>query len=323
MNLLRPFAAAVLSLAIGSHAGAQQYKIGMISGNEAPADASPIGSALIHGLTQHGDELGKNLSFERRGAQGHMERLPGLVEEPLASKVDAIFATGYPAALAAAKATSTVPIVVFQAGDPVSTGMVQSFAHPGGNITGLSEIAAELSGKRLQVLKEAVPGIKRVAMLWNADDLGMSLREKAAESGAQQLGITVQSLGVRAPDDFDQAFAGMTQQPPDGILMVSDALTTLNRKRIFEYAAAHRIPAIYEYDNLVRDGGLMSYGPDQEEMAERAAALLDRILKGAKPADLPLEQPTRFRFAINLKTAQAIGFTFPQSIVVRADEVIE
>ncbi len=214
-------------------------------------------------------------------------------------------------------------MVVVRAGDPVADGLVANFVHPGGHLTGLSEVAAELSTKRLALLKEAVPSMHRVAMLWNADDLGMSLRYQAADAEARSLGIEVQSYGVRAPDDFDTAFAAMTRHPPDAILMVTDVLTNLNRARVFEFALQHKLPAIYEYDFLVRDGGLMSYGPDLSEMFDRAAGLAVRILKGADPAQLPLEEPSRFVLAINLKTAEAIGLTIPPSLLARANDVIE
>jgi putative tryptophan/tyrosine transport system substrate-binding protein len=173
------------------------------------------------------------------------------------------------------------------------------------------------------LLKQMAPGLERVAMLWNADDLGMTLRYRASETGAKAMGITVLPLGVREPDDFNDAFAAMDRERPDGILMVSDSLTTLNRKRVFEYAAAHRLPAIYEFDWLVRDGGLMSYAPDADESFARVAALVDKILKGANPAGLPFEQPTLFRLAINLKTAKTLGLEVPQPLLATADEVIE
>jgi ABC-type uncharacterized transport system substrate-binding protein len=184
-------------------------------------------------------------------------------------------------------------------------------------------MASELSVKRLELLKDAVPGLKRVAMLWHVGDLGMDMRYRAAAAAAATLDIAVQPLGVREPDDFGAAFAAMTRDKPDGILMVTDALTLLNHKRVFGFAAAHRVPAIYEYEGLVRDGGLMSYGPDDKEVIDRIAGLVDRILKGTKPADLPFEQPTRFRFVINLKTAKALGLAPPPSLLVRADAVIE
>jgi putative tryptophan/tyrosine transport system substrate-binding protein len=298
------------------------YRIGLLSSGAPVADKSPFGAALIRGLAQHGYALDKNFTFERRGAEAHVDRLPRLVEELVASKVDIIVTLGYPPAVAAKQGT-TVPVVVYAAGDPVGTGLVASLARPGGNLTGISDVSAEVTPKRMELLKQIAPRLRKVAMLWNADDLGMTLRYRASEAGAQALGISVQALGVREPNDFDQAFAAMNRDMPDAILMVSDALTTLNRKRVFEFAAAHRLPAIYEFDFIVRDGGLMSYGPDPDESVARVAALLDRILKGAKPAELPFEQPTRFRFVLNLKTAKSLGLEVPPTLLALADEVVE
>jgi putative tryptophan/tyrosine transport system substrate-binding protein len=327
MKSLAFFAVFVLALACGSaavtvQAQTQIYRIGMLSVGADPTDQSPFGAGLIRGFARHGFVLGRNLAFVRRAAHGQLDRLPLLVDELVASKVAVIVTMGYPAALAA-KQHSSLPIVFVQAGDPVEDGLVASFAHPGGRLTGLSEIAAELSAKRLSLLKEALPSVHRVAMLWNAEDLGMTLRYKAAEAQARSLGIEVESLGVRAPNGFDAAFAEMTSRPPDAVLMVSDVLTTLNRKRVIDFAAEHKLPAIYEYDFLVREGGLMSYGPDVSEMYDRAAELAVRILKGANPAELPLETPSRFVLAINLGTARKIGLTLPTSLLARADDVIE
>jgi putative ABC transport system substrate-binding protein len=279
-----------------------------------------MGVALLRGLAQHGYTLGQTLALERRGAEGHPDRLPALVDDLVARRVEALITIGYPAALAAKQGT-TLPVVAINAGDPVRTGLVASLARPGGHLTGISDVSADLTPKRLELLKELVPTLRRVAMLWNATDLGMTLRYQASEAGAQALGLTVQPLGVREPDDFEQAFAAMQRERPDAILMVTDTLTLLNRKRVFEFAAAQQLPAIYEFDALVRDGGLMSYGPDQEESFSRVAALVARILTGAKPADLPFEQPTRFRLVLNLKTAQALGLPIPPTILVQADEV--
>jgi putative tryptophan/tyrosine transport system substrate-binding protein len=234
-----------------------------------------------------------------------------------------IITQGYPAALAAKQRGGDTPIVVTNSGDPVATGLAASFAHPGGNVTGISDVASELSAKRLALLKEAVPSAHKVAVLWNADDFGMTLRYQAAEVEARRLDMVIMPLGVHAPDDFDTAFSEMTKTPPDAILMVTDILTVLNRKRVMEYAGEHHLPAIYEYASLVRDGGLMAYGPDVDTIFDRAAGLADRILKGAKTGDLPLELPTRFQFAINLKTAKAIGLTIPEGILLQADDVIE
>jgi putative tryptophan/tyrosine transport system substrate-binding protein len=299
---------------------AQVYRVGLL--NPGGLDAGPFEKPLLRGLAQHGYVSDQNLVIERRGAGGHRDRLPQLVAELVATKVEVIIALGYLPVLAAKQGT-TLPVVVFSAGDPVATGLAESLARPGGHLTGISDVSAEVTPKRLDLLKEFAPGLRQVAMLWNADDLAMTLRYKAAQAGAQTLGISVQPLGVREPADFDQAFAAMNRDMPDAILMVSDPLTNLNRRRVFEFAAAHRLPAIYEYDFIVRDGGLMSYGLDLNESFDLLGALVDRILKGAKPAELPFEQPTRFRFAFNLKTAKSIGFETPASLLARADELIE
>ena len=301
---------------------AKVYRVGLLSGGAPVADQSPFGASLIRGLAQRGFVLDRNLAIERRGAEAHLDRLPRLVDELVASKVDVIVTFGYPPALAA-KQKPAIPVVAFAAGDPVGTGLVDGLARPGGNITGISDVSAELSPKRMELLKQMAPNLRRVAMLWNAADLGMTLRYRASEAGAKAMGITVQPLGVREPEDFETAFAAMTRELPDAILMVSDSLTILNRKRVFEFAAAHRLPAIYEFESLVRDGGLMSYAPDLDESFGRVAALIERILKGARPAELPFEQPTLFRLVINLKTAKALGLEVPPTLLATADAVIE
>src|SRR3954454_815253 len=299
---------------------AKVYRAGLLG--PGGLTAGPFEAPLIRGLAQHGYVPDKNLELDRRGAGGHPDRLPQLIAEFVASKVDVIIALGYQPVLAAKQGT-TLPVVAFSAGDPVATGLADSLARPGGHITGISDVSVEVTPKRLQLLKEFAPSLQQVAMLWNADDLAMTLRYEAAEAGARVLGISVQPLGVREPDDFDQAFEAMNHDMPDAILMVSDPLTNLNRTRVFEFAAAHRLPGIYEYDFIVRDGGFMSYGLDLDESFGRVGALVDRILKGANPADLPFEQPTRFRFALNLKAAKSIGFDISASLIARSDEVIE
>jgi putative ABC transport system substrate-binding protein len=322
-DVLTAFGAAVLWPRGGfAQTPVKTARVGLLSAGAPITDNSPNGAALIRGLGRHGYELGRNLAFERRGAEGHVEALPRLVEELAASKVDVVVTSGYPAALAC-KQAARLPVVAFAAGDPVGTGLVDSLARPGGNLTGISDVSAEVTPKRMELLKQVAPQLRRVAMLWNANDLGMTLRYRASETGAQALGLTVQALGVHEPGDFDQAFQAMTSDMPDAILMVTDSLTILNRKRVFEFAAAHRLPAIYEFDFLVRDGGLMSYGPDTDESFERVAALVDRVLQGAKPAELPFEQPTRFRFALNLKTAKSLGLTLSPTLLALADEVVE
>jgi putative tryptophan/tyrosine transport system substrate-binding protein len=229
---------------------------------------------------------------------------------------------GYPTAVAA-KEAQLPTVLASGAGDPVATGLVQSFAYPGGHVTGISDDAAMLSTKRLGLLTELSPRLRRIAMLWNQDDLAMSLRFEASAQAAREVGVSVQSLGVREPDDFDGAFAAMDREPPDAILMVSDSLTLLNRKRVIDFASERRLPTIYETEMIVREGGLMSYGADDRESFDRAAAFVQRIFDGAKPTDLPFERPNRYLFVVNLKTARAINLTVPGTLLAFADEVIE
>jgi putative tryptophan/tyrosine transport system substrate-binding protein len=286
------------------------------------APTSGTGALLIAGLAKRGYTLGQNLVHEARGAAGKVGQTPQLMQELKAANVNAVVTVSYPAALAA-KASGVPTVLASGAGDPVATGLVESLARPGGNVTGISDDAAMLSTKRLGLLKDLSPQLRRVAMLWNKDDLAMSLRYEASAKAARDIGVTIQPLGVREPDDFEEAFAAMNREPPDAILMFSDSLTLLNRKRVFDFAAQRRLPAIYEADVLARDGGLMSYGADPRESFDRAAALVDRIFKGAKPADLPVEQPTRYLFVVNLKTAKAMHLSFPSTLLALADDVIE
>ena len=301
------------------------YRVGFLSPGGFALGTNPgnLTDEITRRLAQSGFTPGVNLELVKRGADGHFERLPGLVAELVAAQVDVIVTFSYPVAATAKEGASTTPTVIFGAGDPVKTHLVASLNRPGGNVTGISDVAAELAPKRLELLKEAAPKLQRVAMLWNAKDLGMTMRYEASAAVANGLGVTVQSLGVSEPNDFEAAFGAMERSMPDGLLMVADALTFLNRKRVFDFAAEHRLPAIYETEGFARDGGLMSYGPDGPEISERGANLISRILKGEKPADLPLEQPTRYRLVINLKTAKALGLTIPQTLLVQADEVIE
>lgn len=272
-------------------------------------------------ITKRGYIPGQNLIVEKPG-EGKSPPLGQLLGQLKADGVDVVVTVGYPTAVAA-KAAGIPTVVAAGAGDPVATGLVDGLAHPGGNVTGISDDASALSTKRLALLKEMSPQLRRVAMLWNKDDLGMSLRYEASAKAARAMGVEVQALGVREPNDFDEAFDAMNRDPPGAILMVSDSLTLLNRKRVFDFAAARKLPAIYEADYIARDGGLMSYGADQSESLDRAAAMVDRIFKGAKPADLPFEQPTRYLFVINMKTAKATGIAVPNTLLALADDVIE
>jgi putative ABC transport system substrate-binding protein len=298
------------------------YRIGTLTPGVAVVAKAGPGAILFGELAKRGYVPGQNLVVESRAAVGKLELMPQLMQELKAAKVDVVVTVGYPAA-AEAKASGLPTVLAIGSGDPVKTGLVESFARPGGNVTGIADDASMLSTKRLSLLTALSPKLRRIAMLWNTDDLGMSLRYQASAKAAQDTGITVQPLGVREPDDFNGAFAAMTRDPPDAILMVSDSLTVLNRKRVIDFAAERRLPAIYEADVIVRDGGLMSYGAEAQETFERAAAMVDQILKGAKPADLPVEQPTRYQFVINLKAAKSIGLEIPPTLTALADEVIE
>ena len=315
------------ALVAGSRAIAQTqskvYRVGTLLPGPPVDEKSPLGAILLQKLEQHGYTLGKNLTFEARGAGGQISKLGEIVRSMKADGVDVIVAAGFPTTLACKVAN--VPTVVFLGvGDPVATHLIDSLAHPGGNITGISDNAAALATKRLALIKQAVPKAQRVAMLWNRNDLGMSMRYEATADAARSLGVRVQPLGVREPEDFNGVFEAMDRDPPDAIFMVADVLTTLNRKRMFDYAGAHHIPALYEYDvPNVHDGGLMSYGPDLNESMERAAGLTARILGGGRPADLPFEEPTHYKLVINLKTAKATGIELPINFLALANEVIE
>ena len=297
-------------------------KIGLIAPTP-PAALTAIGNGISAELEQRGLVRDRDFTFDIQSAEGKPERLPALAKALVSDGVTVIVARSYPAARAAKDATATIPIVIEYAGEPVETGLAKSLAKPGGNVTGLSDMSSELSTKRLELLRQAVPGMKKVAMLWNADDLGMTGRYNAASAAAKAMGITIEALGVREPNDFGSAFDVMNRDRPDGILMVTDVLTLLNRKRVLDYAAAHKLPAIYEIEGLTREGGLMSYGADDKEVTSRLGDLVAHILRGAKPADLPFERPTRFVLAVNLKTAGAIGLKVPQLLLTEANEVIE
>ncbi len=278
---------------------------------------------LFQGLRELGYTEGQNLIVERRYAEGHVERFAEFAAEMVRLKVDVIIVVTTPAAFAARNETTTIPIVHPAAIDPVGTGLIASLAHPGGNITGLAVLNAETSAKRLELLREVVPGLSRGAVLWNAANPANGLAWKETEGAGRALGVALQSQEVRAPKDFEGAFAAIAQQHPDILLVLQDALTLEYRKEIIGFALRERIPGMYVGKEWVEEGGLMSYGDRLPERYRRAADLVDRILKGAKPADLPVEQPTTFELVVNLKTAKAIGLTLPPAFLARADQVIE
>jgi putative tryptophan/tyrosine transport system substrate-binding protein len=323
----RPFLAALgsalLAVAVRGwgQSPAKHWHIAYLGAGVRPPDAAPP-SALRQALHDLGYVEGRNVTYVARWAEARSERLAGLAGELVALSPDLLVTTGWKGAHALKEATSTIPIVFVGAGDPVRGGLSKSMARPGGNATGISDQSAELSGKRLELLKQAVPAARRIAVLWNADDMAMTLRYREIEKAAQLLGVSVLPLGVREPEDFEQAFSAMTRELPDALLLVTDALTNLNRRRVLEFAGAHRVPAMYEYAFLVRDGGLISYGPDLDDMYRRAAVYADRILKGAAPGDLAIEQPTRYYLVVNLNTARSLALNVPSALLLRADEVI-
>lgn len=322
MALLGGAAAAAPSIVRAQSSG-KPLRVALIGPQGIVPEGSANGKMLLAALTSLGYVRDQTLIFETSTGNAPRNLSPdAYIAQAQALDLDAIVVWGFPIVVAA-KQADIPTVVAFGVGDPVATGLVKSLARPGGNLTGISDAATTLSTKRLGLLKELLPKLSRVAMLWNRDDLGMSLRYEASAKAAQAIGVDVEAVGVREPEDFKEAFAVMDHQRPDAILMVSDSLTMLNRTRVFDYAAAHRIPAIYEFDELVREGGLMSYGADLKESFERAASMVDRIFKGTNAGDLPFEQPTRYPFVINLKTAKSIDLEFPPNLLALADEVIE
>jgi putative tryptophan/tyrosine transport system substrate-binding protein len=274
-------------------------------------------------LRELGYQEGRNLFLVFRWAEGRLDRLGTLAAELVESKVDVMTTLSTPAALAARNATTTIPIVFTAVGDPVGAGVVPDLAHPRGNATGISLLATELSAKRLEILREIVPDVSPVVMLWNETNPGMVLRAREAQTAAAKMGVTVEPAGVHDLISFDNAFATIENGRGNALLILVDPFTREHRERIVRFAAQRRLPAIYEAREFVEAGGLASYGPNLHAIQRRAAEYIDKVFKGEKPGDLPVEQPTKFELLINLKTAKAIGLTVPPSLLARADEVIE
>ncbi len=279
--------------------------------------------AFFQHLGELGYVEGQNLITERRYSEGRAERFPEFAAELVRLKVDLIVVITTPAALAVKSTTKTIPVVFPTAIDPVAAGVVASLARPGGNITGLTNQSPELVGKRLQFLKEAIPRLSRVAVLWNAANPANARPWREAQDAARALGVTLQSQEVRSPTDFERVFVVMARERPNALLFLGDALTLSHGGQIVDFVTRHRIPSMFDRAELAAAGGLMSYGPHQVDLWRRGAVLVDKILKGAKPADLPVEQPTTFELVINLKTAKALGLTIPQSLLMRADQIIQ
>jgi len=296
-------------------------RLGLLIPGSSSAYAPSI-EAFGHGLRDLGYVEGRNIAIEYRYAEGKVERFPDLAAELVRLKVDVIVAAG-PAIRAARQATTTIPIVMAVSGNPVGDGLVASLARPGGNITGLSMMIPEVSGKRLALLQEAVPTLSHVAVLWNPAVLGSTVAFKETQTAAQALGLQLQSLEARSPDEFDQAFATMTREHADALVVISNELFFGHHRQLAELTGRHRLPAMFHLREYAEAGGLMAYGANAQDMYRRAATYVDKILKGAKPADLPVEQPMKFELVINLKAAKALGITMPPSILFQADEVLQ
>ncbi len=297
-------------------------RVGFMGNSTAALEANLVGP-FREGLRELGYVEGRNIAIEYRWADGDYARFPALVAELIAAKVDVIVTAGTPASLAVKKATSTVPLVMIAVGDPVGTGLVPSLARPGGNLTGLSSIAPDLEGKRLELLREIVPKLSHVAFFFNPANPFHAVSMRNGRAAAQALGIKLQPHEVRRSEDLDAAFDTIAKEKPDALLILADRVFLHNRQRMMDFATEQRLPSVNAYREVVEAGGLMSYGPSYEDMHKRAAIYVDKILKGAKPADLPIEQPTKFTLILNLKAAKALGLDVSPMLLARADEVIE
>jgi putative ABC transport system substrate-binding protein len=309
-------------VAADAQQSAKVAKIGWLT------SGSPIGTdvrseSLRQELNKLGYVEGKNLTIEFRSSEGKVDRLPGLAEELVRLKVDVIYATSATIAAFAKKATQTIPIVFLSSAEPVSAGLVSSLARPGGNLTGFATIAAVLAGKRLELLKDAVPRLSRVAILWEPKNQGSEESWKESQVPARALGLQIHSMEVNSADKFAGAFSRAIKARSNALAVTLSALFTRHQKQILLLAAKHRLPAIYTRQEFVDNGGLMSYGADEDEPFRRIAVMIDKILKGTKPADIPVEQPTKFEFIVNLKAAKQIGLTIPPQVLARADKVMK
>jgi putative tryptophan/tyrosine transport system substrate-binding protein len=298
-------------------------RIGFLETSSPSPARVQLWEALRQRLRELGYLEGQNIAFESRFAEGKTDRLPGLAAELVALKVDVIVTSGTPASLAAKQATLTIPIVMAQLADPVGSGLVASLGRPGGNVTGLSTQDADLSGKRLGLLKEVVPKVSRIALLIDETNPGAVLIAKGTQAAAHSAGVQLQSLGVRDPGELDRAFSAMKEARAGALIVESSSMLFTSRTRLADLALKNRLPTMFAQREYAEGGGLMAYSADFLDLFRRTAAFVDKILKGAKPADLPIEQPTKFELVINLKTAKALGLTIPPSLLARADQMIE
>lgn len=305
-------------LAAWAQHGAKLPRIGLLANNQSPHLV-----AFEQGLSELGYIEGRSILVERRIADGQSHRLPALAAQLVGFPVDLIVAPDPPSTLAAKGATKTIPVVMRSSDDPVQAGLVASLAKPGGNITGVYSLLAELEPKRLELLKEAVPSMRRVGALWNPGFAANQVRWKRLESAARQLGLSLESVEASSLAGLDAAFRGAVSARVDALITLRNPVVVVHQRRVVELAARSRLPVIYDEREFVEAGGLMAYGAKLDDLYRRTATYVDKILKGAKPGDIPVEQATKFELAINLKTAKALGLTIPQSLLLRADQVIE
>jgi len=305
-------------------AEAQQTKVSRIGLlGIGSSEQSPFFEAFRQELRERGWVEGRNIAFEDRSRLEGYKRLPEAAAELVRLKVDVIVTTNTTGAIAVKKASATIPIVSMMGTDPIQTGLVASLARPGGNVTGVAHLGRELIGKRLELLKETLPEVSRIVVLWNPESRTEEFSVKDAEAAAKSLGLRVQPVEVRRPEDFEKAFTSMMRERPEALVPATSSMFRAHRARLAELAAKHRLPAIFDSKPYVEAGGLMSYGSDTKAIYRGLAGYVDRILKGAKPGDLPVEQPTQFDLVINLKTAKALGLAIPPAVLARAEETIQ
>ena len=310
-------------LAVEAQLAANVPRIGYLSSGGATASTLFV-EAFRQGLRELGWVEGRNIVIDYRFAEGRLDRLPALAAELVQLKVDVIVAGPTPPTVAAKNATPTIPIVMVSVGDPVRLGLIASLARPGGNITGSSfDVGLEIFGKELELLKETLPKVRRVAILSNSGNPAQEVAVSDLKAAARSLRVQLQILPVRGPNEFDGAFGAMVKEHAEALLVVADSMFNLHRARLADLTARNRLPSMHGFREYVEAGGLMSYGPSMVAIYRRAAFFVDKILKGAKPGDLPVEQPTKFELVINAKTAKTLGLTIPQALLVRADEIIQ
>jgi putative ABC transport system substrate-binding protein len=310
------------SFAAAAQPAQRSVTIGYL-GNSSPALESHMVEAFREGLRRLGYVEGQNFIIKFKWAEGHQERHPALVREMVRLAPDVILTAGTPGTLAAKQTTQSIPIVTAIAGDAVATGLVASLARPGGNVTGLSTLAPELDGKRLELLKAVVPKLSRVAVLQNPSNPFTQIAWKAMQPAAEVLSVKLEPAEASSPDELGRTLARIETAIPDGLVLIVDRFLASYRASIVHFVGKNRLPGMFPYPEFAREGGLMSYGPDYVDLFRRTATYVDKILKGAKPGDLPMEQPTKFELVINRKTAKALGLKIPEAVLIRADEVIE